>query len=96
MHVLVELTVKSGGYIYISNPTQTRWFSEMFSHDDFCTLHIPVSMEMQKGIACYETLAQIAILKIASMVFTVGRNPLRIPSVSDNTSAEAGITPFLM
>ena len=46
---------------------------------------------MQKDIACYETLAQIAILKIAATEFTVGRIPLRIPSVSDNTSAEAGI-----
>ena len=79
----------SGGYI--SNPTQTRWFSEKFSHADFCTLDIPVSREMQKDIACYETLAQIAILKIAATEFTVGRIPLRIPSVSDNTSAEAGI-----
>ena len=85
----------SGSYCqiggYISNSTQTRWFSEKFSHADFCTLDIPVAREMQKDIACYETLAQTAILKIAASEFTVGRIPLRIPSVSDNTSAEAGI-----
>ena len=76
---------------YISTSSHTRWFSEKFSYADFCTLEIPVSTDMQKNIACYETLAQIAILKIASTEFVVGRIPLRVPSVSDNTSAEAGI-----
>ena len=62
-----------------------------FFFDDFRALDIPVSMEMQKNIACHETVAQITILKTASVEFTVDRMPLRIPSVSDNTSAEAGI-----
>ena len=78
-----------GGFIRTND--QTRWFSERFFFNDFRALDIPVSMEMQKNIACHETLAQIAILKTASMEFTVGRIPLRIPSVSNNTSAEAGI-----
>ena len=86
MHVLVEQTVKSGGSLAL--PPE---LAEKFSHADFRALDIPVSMEMQKDMACYETLAQIAILKIASLEFTVGRIPLRIPAVSDNTSAEAGI-----
>ena len=76
---------------FISTSFQTRWFSEKFSHTDFQALNIPISTEMQRDIACYETLAQIAILKIASCEFTLGRIPLRVPSVSDNTSAEAGI-----
>ena len=96
MHVPVDPTVKSE----VTLATQpkldlTRWFSEKFSHADFCTLDIPVAREMQKDIACYETLAQIAILKIAATEFTVGRIPRRIPSVSDNTSAEAGKSSFL-
>ena len=76
---------------FISTSIQTRWFSEKFSHTDFQALNIPISTEMQRDIACYETLAQIAILKIASCEFTLGRIPLRVPSMSDNTSAEAGI-----
>ena len=79
---------------FISTFGTTRWFSEKFSHNDFRLLGIPISEEMQKDIACYETLAQIAILKTASLEFSVGRIPLRVPSVSGNTSAEAGINVF--
>ena len=76
---------------FISTFGTARWFSEKFSHNDFCLLGIPISEEMQKDIACCETLAQISILTTASLEFSVGRIPLRVPSVSDNTSAEAGI-----
>ena len=76
----------SGSYCqigdYISNRTQTRWFSEKLSHADFCTLDILVAREIWKDIACYETSAQIAILKIAATEFTVGRILLRIVETS--------------
>jgi hypothetical protein len=36
------------------------------SYTDFATLDIPVTKEMQNCIACFETLAQIAILFIFS------------------------------
>ena len=42
------------------------WFSERFEHTDFTSMNIPVTSEMQKFIACFETLAQMAILLIFS------------------------------
>ena len=45
---------------------------------------------MQKCIASFETLAQIAILYIFSRSSPGFRFPLRIPSLTDNSGTEAG------
>ena len=46
---------------------------------------------MQRDIACYETLAQLAIIKLMSQHIPAQRYALRISSLSDNTGAEAGV-----
>ena len=46
--------------------------------------------DAQRDITCYETLAQLAILKLASSIYPSCRFPIRIASLSDNTGAEAG------
>ena len=82
-------TCQIGGFIRFPSGT-TVWFSETFSYAKFESMHIPVSKEMQKCIACFETLAQMAILFIFSRSSPGFRYPLRIPSLTDNTGAEAG------
>ena len=49
-----------------------------------------MNQNAQRDITCYETLAQLAILKLASSVYPSCRFPIRIASLSDNTGAEAG------
>jgi hypothetical protein len=78
-----------GGFIRFPSGT-TIWFSEKFTFDDFNKLNIPVTPEMQKCIASFETLAQIAILYIFSRSSPGFRFPLRIQSLTDNSGTEAG------
>jgi hypothetical protein len=47
--------------------------------------------EAQKDIACYETLAQMALLFIFSKRFPHQRMRIILPTVSDNPSAESGV-----
>ena len=78
-----------GGFLKIADST-TIWFSESFSPMDFISKSIPMNQNAQRDITCYETLAQLAILKLASSVYPSCRFPIRIASLSDNTGAEAG------
>ena len=48
------------------------------------------SEDLQRHITCLKTLAQIAILYIASRVFPAHRFPICLRSLSDNTGAESG------
>ena len=59
------------------------------SHADFAALHIPVHEDLQKDITSLETLAQIALVYLAIQFFPGSRIPIRIPTLSDNTTAEA-------
>ena len=68
----------------------TVWFSSRFDHLDFTALNIPVTSEMQKFIACFETLAQMAVLLIFSRNSPGFRFPLRIPSLTDNSGTGSG------
>ena len=78
-----------GGFIKISDSI-TMWFSESFTPSDFRSKNIPMNENAQRGITCYETLAQLAILKLAGSICPSCRFPIRIASLSDNTGAEAG------
>ena len=78
-----------GGFIKISDSI-TMWSSESFSPSDFRLKNIPMNENAQRDITCYETLAQLAILKLAGSIYPSCRFPIRIASLSDNTGAEAG------
>ena len=78
-----------GGFVRFPTGT-TVWFSCRFEHSDFQALNIPVTSEMQKFIACFETLAQMAVLLIFSRNSPGYRFPLRIPSLTDNSGTESG------
>ena len=83
-------TCQIGGFIRFPSGT-TVWFSEKFSYADFAALEILVSKEMQRCIACFETLAQSAIFLFSAAAHLDFDIPLRIiPSLTDNTGAEAG------
>ena len=78
-----------GGFLKLEDSI-TIWFSESFSPADFIAKKIPMNQDAQRDITCYETLAQLAILKLAGSVYPSCRFPIRIASLSDNTGAEAG------
>ena len=65
------------------------WFSLPISHQDFSSLRIPIHDNLQKDITSLETLAQIALVYITIQFFPGARIPIKIPTLSDNTAAEA-------
>ena len=81
--------MQMGGFIQHDN--QYLWFSEKFLISDFRDLSLPMRSDAQKDIACYETLAQMALLFIFSKWFPHQRMKIILPTVSDNTSAESGV-----
>ena len=66
------------------------WFSEQFGVADFTELGLQISQDLQRYITCFEALAQLALLFIASRVFPAHRFPLCLKTLSDNTGAESG------
>ena len=81
-------TCQIGGFLKY-NSVQF-WFSEKFEVSDFVSLGLQVSQDLQRHITCFETLAQIALLFIASRVFPAHRFPPCVKTLSDNTGAESG------
>ena len=78
-----------GGFIKDEDDT-IRWFSEPYCLSDFRSLEIPLQDDLQKSISALETLAQMAILWMASKLYPGQRFPITLPSFSDNTGAESG------
>ena len=77
-----------GGAINFPNG-QCSWFSVPMTSQDFKNLHIPLHDNLQKDISSLETLAQIALVYITIQFFPGSRIPIRVPTLSDNTTAEA-------
>jgi len=53
-------TFQIGGFIALDE--HKFWFSEQFTGTEVIELGLPMRSEAQKDIACYETLAQMALL----------------------------------
>ena len=68
---------------------QCSWFSLQLKSNDFTQLQIPMHDNLQKDISSLETLAQIALVYITIQFFPGSRIPIKIPTLSDNTTAEA-------
>ena len=77
-----------GGVVNFPNG-QCSWFSVPLHFKDFQQLQIPMHDDLQKDIGCLETLAQLALVFIATKFFPGSRIPIRIPMLSDNTTAES-------
>ena len=81
-------TCQIGGFLRQND--KRMWFSEQFGVSDFENLGLQVTQDLQRHITCFETLAQIALLFIASRVFPAHRFPLCLKTLSDNAGAESG------
>ena len=81
-------TFQIGGFIELDE--SRLWFSERFSVAEVTALGLPMRLEAQKDIACYETLAQMALLHTFAFQYPHQRLRVILPTVSDSTSAEAG------
>ena len=84
----------SGSYCqiggFIRHPSGVQfWFSEKFSHADFDILSIHLDPNMQRSIASFETLAQIALVWLVATSFPGFRIPICVKSLSDNTGAKS-------
>jgi len=77
------------GGLIIFPSGQCSWFSLQLHVSEFQQLNIPVHQDLQRDISSLETLAQIALVYIASRFFPGARIPIRIPTLSDNSTAEA-------
>ena len=77
-----------GGAIYFPSGS-CSWFSLPMTGKDFKQLQIPMHEDLQKDISALEALAQIALVYIAVNSFPGSRIPIRVPTLSDNTGAEA-------
>ena len=82
-------TVGIGGWI--STATQFAWFAEQWDMEEL-RRHWPQLVEApQKYIACFETLAQLALAMMAKTRMQAKHWRFALPAACDNTIAEAGI-----
>ena len=75
---------------------QCSWLSLPMTSQDFSDLHIPLHDNLQKDISSLETLAQIALVYIPIQFFPGSRIPIRIPTLSDNTTNKLFSTNMLL
>ena len=78
-----------GGYVCTSS--RFAWFSETFSSAQARDIWPDMTKPMQRYIACWEALAQLALLQCAVCLQGPASMPFALPTGSDNTSAEAGL-----
>ena len=71
------------------------WFSERYTLDDLACLNLPLSDNAQRDIGCYELLAQIALVLMLAASVPGGRARICVPSLCDNSSAEATINKLM-
>ena len=64
-------------------------FSLRMHASDFSALGIPMATDLQKNIACLETLAQLAVLFVIVRTQPGFKIPIQLPSLSDSTGADA-------
>ena len=82
-------TVGIGGWI--STSKQFLWFSETWHMTEVRKFWPSLTKSAQAYIACFETLAQLALAMLAFRRLQSKRFKFVLPSASDNTAAEAGV-----
>ena len=82
-------TVGVGGWI--SAASDFIWFAESWSMTEVRSLWPELTKTAQAYIACFETLAQLALAMVAHRRLHSRHFKFVLPTASDNTSAEAGI-----
>ncbi|CAE7795651.1 Gapdh [Symbiodinium sp. CCMP2592] len=79
-----------GGFVSCPVLGQVR-FAETFSVQEFEAAGIPFGNDLAKKIASCEALAQAGLIHALSRLAPCSRVPLRLPSLCDNSGAEAGL-----
>ena len=77
-----------GGAVHFPSG-QYKWFSLPLCRQDFLDLEIPIHDNLQKDISSLETLAQIALIFVATRFQPGFRIPIKLPTLSDNSAAES-------
>ena len=75
---------------WISTKNSLAWFAETHSVEEVREFWPFLTKEAQRYIACFETLAQLALAMTAKAHHGESRLSLCLPTESDNTPAEGG------
>ena len=67
------------------------WFAESYTMEEIRTIWPFLTKDAQKYIACFETVAQLALAMTAKAHLGRTRLSLCLPSESDNTPTEGGV-----
>ena len=82
-------TVGIGGWLCTKDGL--HWFSEIWSMQEVRALWPQLHKEAQRYIACFETLAQLALLQMAHSRLGHRYLSFAMPAGSDNTPTKAGV-----
>ena len=82
-------TVGIGGWLCTKDGL--HWFSEVWSMQEVRSVWQQLRKDAQKYIACFETLAQLALLQMAHARLGHRYMSFAMPAGSDNTPTEAGV-----
>ena len=78
-----------GGWLITSS--QRGWFSEQYCMSEARTLWPQLQDTAQRYIACFETLAQLALAMMAHRTYSAKQGSFTPASASDNARTEAGL-----
>ena len=78
-----------GGWIVTSNTV--AWFSEQYNMSEIRSLWPALQDTAQRYIACFETLAQLALAMLAHSTCSARLWSFTLPAASDNAPTEAGL-----
>ena len=76
---------------WVSTKHGLAWFAESYTMEEIRTFWPFLTKDAQKYIACFETLAQLALAMTAKAHLGHTRLSLCLPSESDNTPTEGGV-----
>ena len=76
---------------WVSTKHGLAWFAETYTMEEIRTMWPFLTKDAQKYIACFETLAQLALAMTAKAHLGHTRLSLCLPSESDNTPTEGGV-----
>ena len=79
-----------GGWFEFVSSTHCAWFAEQWDISEIRDLWPALQEPAQRYIACFETLAQLALAMTARKVIGARQWRFALPAASDNTAAEAG------
>ena len=82
-------TVGIGGWLCTKDGL--RWFSEIWPMSEVCNVWLQLHKDAQKYIACFATLAQLALPQMAHSRLGHRYMSFAMPAGSDNTPTEAGV-----